>query len=554
MSSTSATSGITFSNFTGIDFNSILTSETAAAQVPITAEENQLVGVNTAISTLGTISSDFTALQNALTALNTSVTIPPVGATVSAGAPFSASIDGAPINGTYSVNVSSLAQAQSVASQGFTSDSAGVGDGTISITVAGQSPTTVTIDSTDDTLSGLANAINATPNIGVTAQVVDTGAPGAPYRLALTANSTGTDAAFSVSSSLSGGTAPDFADVAIGPTDTSSVTGTAAPTIGGTYTGSLSQGYEFSVVSGGTIGTDPITLNWTSDSGESGTLNIPANASGPTAVADGLTVSLGSGTLNTGDSFAVAAFVPNVSSAQNATVQVGNQIVVSQTNTVSNAVSGLTLQLNNTGSGSNVTVAPDLTTEGNNINAFVSAYNTAIGDIVQTTQAVPQETAPALAGDGGLRSMMFNLQSQLGTLNLSTLGITVDQNTGDLVFNQATYQQEANSDPTAVNQSITALNSALSPMVSQIVTPDTGLIASETASYNSEASDMNTKITEMNNDLTNYTAQLQAQYASIQATVAGYQSISQLFDAISSNGSNSSSSSSSSSPTLTMST
>ena len=552
-SSTSGSTGITFSNFTGIDFNSILTAETAAAQVPITAEQNQLVGVNTAISTLGTISGDFTTLQNALSALNTSIAIPPVGATVSSGAPFTADITGAPINGTYAVNVSSLAQAQSVASQGYASDTSSIGDGTLTITVANGTPVPVTINSTNDTLDGLASAINATPNIGVTAQVVDTGAPGAPYRLQLTANTTGTNAAFTVSSSLSGGTAPDFADAAIGPTDTSSVTGTAAPTIGGTYTGSLSQGYQFTVVSGGTVGTNPIALKWTSDSGESGTLDIPANASGPTAVADGLTVSLGSGTLNTGDSFAVAAFVPNVSSAQNATVQVGNQIVVSQTNTVTNAISGLSLQLNNTGSGSSVTVAPDLTTEGNNINAFVSAYNTAIGDIVQTTQAIPQEAAPALSGDGGLRSIMFNLQSQIGSLNLSKLGITVNQNTGDLVFNQSTFVQQATSNPTAVNQSISSLNSALSSMVSQVVAPNTGLIASETSAYNSEASQINTKLTEMNNDLTNYTAQLQAQYASIQATVAGYQSISQLFTAISSNSSGTSSSSSSTGTNLTMS-
>jgi flagellar hook-associated protein 2 len=551
MASTSATSGITFSNFTGIDFNSILTAETAAAQVPITAEQNQLVGVNTAISTLGSISGDFTTLQNALATLNTSLTIPPTGATVSAGAPFTASVTGAPINGTYSVNVSKLAQAQSVASQGYLSNTSSVGDGTISIAVGGAAPTTITVDSTNDTLDGLASAINSTANIGVTAQVVNTGAPGAPYRLELTSNSTGTAAAFSVSSNLAGGTSPDFANAKIGPTDSSSVTGTSTPTIGGSYTGSLSQGYQFSVVSGGTIGTDPITLKWTSDSGESGTLNIPANASGPTAVADGLTVSLWSGTLNTGDSFSVAAFVPQVSNAQNATVQVGNQIIVSQTNTVSNAISGVLLQLNNTGANSSVTVAPDLATEGNNINAFVTAYNTAIGDIVQTTQAVPKQTAPALAGDGGLRSTMFNMQSQLGSLNLASLGITVNQQTGDLVFTQASFVASETSNPTAVNQSISGLYSALNSMVSGVVAPDTGLIATETSSYNAEQTSINTKLTEMNNDLANYTAQLQAQYATIQATVAGYQSIAQLFTAISSNGSSSTSSSSTGS-TLSM--
>ncbi len=540
-----STTGVTLSNFTGIDFNSILTAETAAAQVPITAEQNQLVGVNTAISILGSISGDFTTLQSALATLNTSLTIPPTGATVSAGAPFTASITGAPLNGTYSVNVSKLAQAQSVASQGYASNTSKVGDGTISISVGGAASTPITVNSTNDTLDGLASAINSTANIGVTAQVVNTGASGAPYRLELTSNSTGTAAAFSVSSNLAGGTSPDFVNPEIGPTVSSSVTGTSTPTIGGTYTGSLSQGYQFSVVSGGTVGTDPITLKWTSDSGETGTVNIPANASGPTAVADGLTVSLGSGTLNVGDNFSAAAFLPQVNSAQNATVQVGNQIVVSQTNTVSNAISGLTLQLSNTGTNSSVTVAPDLTTQGKNINAFVTAYNTAIDDIVQNTQAMPKQTAPALSGDGALRSTMFQLQSQMGTLNLSNLGITVNQQTGDLVFSQTSFVASETSSPTAVSQSISGLYSALNPIVSDVVAPNTGVIASDTSSYNSQKTDIINKLTQMNNDLTNYTAQLQLQYATIQATVAGYQNIANLFTAISSNGSSSSSTGSS---------
>ena len=551
MSSTSATSGITLSNFTGIDFNSILNAETAAAQVPIAAEQNQLVGVNTAISILGYISSDFTALQSALATLNSNATIPPVGATLSANAPFTASVTGSPVNGTYSVNVTKLAQAQAVASQGYVSDTSKVGDGTFSISVGGAAAVPVTINATNDTLAGLADAINATPNIGVTAQVVNTGAPGAPYRLEITANSTGTNAAFTVSNTLAGGTAPDFVDTAIGPTDTSGVTGTAAPSIGGSYTGTLSQGYQFSVVSGGTIGTDPITLQWTSDSGETGNISIPAGAVSPIAFADGLTLSPGNGTLNTGDSFSVGTFVPQISAAQNATVQTGNQVVTSQTNSVTNAITGVTLQLSATGYNSTITIAPDLTTEGNNISAFVKAYNTAIGDIVQNTQAVPQQTAPALAGDGALRSTMFTLQSELGALNLSNLGITVDKNTGNLVFNQANFAQQASANPAGISQSLTSLNSAINSTVSGVLTPNTGVVASETSSYNTQKTQIITKLTQMNSSLTNYVAQLQKEFASIQATVSGYQTIEDFLNAISNDSSSSSSSSSGSGLSVT---
>jgi flagellar hook-associated protein 2 len=522
------TAPVTISNFTGLDFSSILTAETAAAQVPISAVETKLVAANTSISVLGSNSSDFIQLQNSLTTLNTSLVIPPLGASVSQGAPFTASVTGAPASGTYSVNVTSLASSQIVASQGYASSTSNVGDGTFSISLNNGTAIPITIDSTNDTLGGLASAIN-TANLGVTAQVVNTGAPGAPFRLELISNSTGLSGTFSASSTLAGGTSPDFVNSEVGPTVNSAVTGTSVPTVSGSYTGTLSQAYKFSVVAGGTAGTDPLTIKWTSNSGESGTLSVPANTTGPITVADGLTLSLGSGTLNAGDSFSVATYVPGVSSAQDATVQVGNQIVTSPTNTVTNAINGVTLQLNDIGAQSTVSIAPDLTAQGSNINAFVTAYNTAVNDIVTTTQAQPKQAAPALAGDGGLRSTLFSLQSEIGSLNLSSLGITVNQSTGNLQFTQSSFEQSEAANPTLVNQSITSLSAALSPTITQVVTPNTGLIASETTSYQSEVTSYNTQITMLNNQLAVSTAQLQAEYAQIQATVAGYQAIAQLF-------------------------
>src|SRR5271166_5567713 len=291
-----STPSVTLSNFTGLDFNQILQADAAAAQIPITALQNQLVGVNTAISTLGTIAGDFTSLQSALSTLNTSLSIPPAGVTVSQGAPFTAAITGGAVNGTYNVAVSQLASAESLASQGYASSNASVGDGSVTITIGGQ-PTSITINSSNDTLTGLASAINGA-GIGVTAQVVNTGAPGAPYRLQITSNATGSAQAFSIAANLSGGTAPDFANNEVGPTDTSGVTGTATPTIGGTYTGTLSQGYHFTVVNGGTVGVDPITIAWSSDSGDAGTITVPTSYAGQQlTIGDGISLTLGTGTL-----------------------------------------------------------------------------------------------------------------------------------------------------------------------------------------------------------------------------------------------------------------
>ena len=538
-----STPSVTLSNFTGLDFNQILQADAAAAQVPITALQNELVGVNTAISTLGTIAGDFSSLQSALNTLNTSLAIPPAGVTVSQNAPFTAAVAGGALNGTYHVTVSQLASAQSLASQGYTSSDASVGNGSVTITIAGQ-PTSITVDSSHDTLAALASAINAA-GIGVTAQVVNNGPPGAPYRLQITSNATGSAHAFSISASLSGGTAPDFANNEISPTDTSAVTGTATPTIGGTYTGTLSQGYHFTVVSGGPVGVDPITIAWSSDSGEAGTVTVPTSYTGQQlTVADGITLTLGTGTLKTNDTFGAGAFVPQVTAALDAKVQVGSQIVTSSSNQVSNAISGVTLNLSGTGGPSVVTVAPDLTTEASQISAFVSAYNTAAKDVTSNTQAQPKQTTPPLANDGGLRSTLFNLQTQLGTLNLSTLGISVDQQTGQLTFNQQQFVTSASSNPTAVNGTISQLYSALNPTVSEVVAPNTGLIATETSNDQQKTTQLAQQINTLTAQEQQQQQMLQAEFAQIQAVVSSYQSLAQLFT----DNSSSSSSSGSSTP------
>ena len=76
--------------------------------------------------------------------------------------------------------------------------------------------------------------------------------------------------------------------------------------------------------------------------------------------------------------------------------------MTSATNQVSNAIPGLTLNLNNVGGAATVTVAPDQQAQGDQVNSFVGAYNTLIRDIAGNTQALPNKTAPPLAGDGAL--------------------------------------------------------------------------------------------------------------------------------------------------------
>lgn len=97
--------------------------------------------------------------------------------------------------GSYTVTVDSLAQAQSLASGTFEDkDSTPVGTGSMTIFVGGENKN-ITIDSSNNTLQGLADAINEA-GLGATAGVVDTGNG---YRLVMSSEETGTDNAISIS-------------------------------------------------------------------------------------------------------------------------------------------------------------------------------------------------------------------------------------------------------------------------------------------------------------------------------------------------------------------
>ena len=93
--------------------------------------------------------------------------------------------------GVYQVKVTSLAQAHQVASQGFVSEDAQITQGTFELKAGSSGSTTITVDSTNNTLQGLADAITGA-GIGISASIVqDASNPAAPYKLLLTSNKTG---------------------------------------------------------------------------------------------------------------------------------------------------------------------------------------------------------------------------------------------------------------------------------------------------------------------------------------------------------------------------
>jgi flagellar hook-associated protein 2 len=171
-----------------IDVQGLLNSAITAAQQPLTLLQQQQTTVQTQTAALQSISGDVTALNTAVQALTTSNgALNALTATSSNTNVVTASADSTALAGTHSIVVNSLATTASYYTDSVASATTTLANGSFQIAVGSNSPATVTIDSSDNTLNGLATAINA-QNLGVTASVI-TDANGA--RLALVSSTSG---------------------------------------------------------------------------------------------------------------------------------------------------------------------------------------------------------------------------------------------------------------------------------------------------------------------------------------------------------------------------
>ena len=184
-----------------IDVQSLLDSAMAAAEIPMQLLQQQQSTLQTQSSALQSIEGDITSLQTAVSDLsNTGGSVNSLTATSSDSNVLSASADPTATTGTHAIVVNSLATTSSYYTDAVASSSAAIANGSFQIAVGGGQAATVTVDGTNDTLSGLAAAING-QNIGVTASVI-TDANGA--RLALVSNTSGSAGNIVVSNNTTG--------------------------------------------------------------------------------------------------------------------------------------------------------------------------------------------------------------------------------------------------------------------------------------------------------------------------------------------------------------
>ncbi len=184
-----------------IDVQSLLSSAIAATQAPLTLLQQQQTTVQTQSAAMQSIGNDVTALTTAAHALTDSTgAINALAATSSNTNVLSASADATAQAGTHSIVVNSLATTASDYTNAVASATTALATGSFQIAVGSAAPATVTVDGTDNTLNGLAAAINGR-NLGVTASVI-TDANGA--RLALVSNTAGSSGTLTISNNTAG--------------------------------------------------------------------------------------------------------------------------------------------------------------------------------------------------------------------------------------------------------------------------------------------------------------------------------------------------------------
>lgn len=196
----------------GLDVEAIVKALVDADVAPKTnALDRKETDLKAELSALGTLKSKLATLEGSLADLSSGAAFEAL--TIDAPSSVKVVQTGSPVEGRYTIAVSSLAASQVLASSGFASATSAIGTGVMSIKVgtptyssgssgaysgfvADDSKTVdITIDSTNNTVSGIRDAINASGAEVIASLVVD----GSQTRLLLESKLSGAGTAISVS-------------------------------------------------------------------------------------------------------------------------------------------------------------------------------------------------------------------------------------------------------------------------------------------------------------------------------------------------------------------
>ena len=243
-----------------------------------------------------------------------------------------------------------------------------------------------------------------------------------------------------------------------------------------------------------------------------------------------------------------------------------NQIpYATTTNTVTEAIPDLTLNLQSADSGLpvQVTVGPNTSGITTAVTNFVNAYNTVVSDInSQFAFNTTTNSQGTLGADNSLRILQSSLLSDVaysttdptsvsdGLTSLASLGIDLN-NDGTLTINPVatdthpSFSNELATNPAAVqnffqNSSLTGFANNLNTDLSNLTAPGTGVLSEDLTANQNQQSDLTTEINNFQTQLAAQAAQLTLVFDAVNASLEQFpftlQEVNAALGAISSTG------------------
>lgn len=224
--------------------------------------------------------------------------------------------------------------------------------------------------------------------------------------------------------------------------------------------------------------------------------------------------------------------------AQDAHVRIDGYDVYSATNTVSNAIDGVTLSLVKADAGNSkaLTLAFNSTAASTAIQSFVSAYNTAVTTMSALTKYdASSNTAATLNGDSMVRGAQSSLRNIIsasigdagGFQYLSQLGITSNTD-GTLTVDSGKLGDALGSDSASVQKLFgnsdgiaTLLDSAITRIIG-----DDGLVDARDTSLKSQLDGLSTQFDRLNARMDQVEARYRKQFTALDALISSMQSTS----------------------------
>lgn len=611
------------------DPNSVINAMLQADQIPINNLQTQIKNIQTNESIYKSIGADISALQAAAFNLTLQSTVQANTVTSSNSTAVSATAGPQVQAGTYTVAVNQVATAtaaqstapigQSIASLASTTPlnslnlSAAPTSGAFSVIVDGRvqtvnvDPTKPLVDAPGTTppqgaLSRLQAAITAglsdgaaTVNVGVTGDKVSINISGASTQHTISFGASGDTSNFlslmnltTAQGTTSGGALALTSSANVGVAQPNSLLSAAA--LATALTGPAGA----SGAPSGTFSINGVSIAWDSgsDSLTSVVNKINNSAAGVTAQYNAVTDQLSLASKSTGQTaislsdttgnfLAAMHLAPGTTTAQtlgaNASVTVNGTPVTSASNTITNAVPGLSITaLASTGTTpATLTVGADTKDITTQVQSFVTAVNKVLSDISLTQQKDPTTGQYSqLLGDPTLTGIVNNLLTTItGSVtstgayqSLQDIGITTGPvgsqpgttNALQLDTNKLSAALAANPgqvaaifNGTKTTNGFQGVAQQLNTYLTQLANPVTGSFAEYQITSDAQVRSMQSQITFLNQMLAEQRQMLTAQFTTMGTTLSNLASQGSLFSAFSNSGTSTSSPTTSSSSSTT---